>query len=60
MSSEAINLQSGKTDSAYGLFCFHYEILLAIFDDMDVWQGGVEGKRQVDKVIDSCAAMQVF
>lgn len=23
-------------------------------------QGGVEGKRQVDKVIDKCASMQVF
>jgi hypothetical protein len=33
---------------------------MLIFDDMDVRQGGVEGKRQVDKVIDSCAAMQVF
>lgn len=35
------------------------ELCLLILD-MDVSQGGVEGKRQVDKVIDSCAAMQVF
>lgn len=25
-----------------------------------MFQGGVEGKRQVDKVIDKCASMQVY
>lgn len=56
--SKAIYLKLEKTDSAYTLLLHHYEIWI-IFDDADVLQGGVEGKRQVDKVIDSCAAMQV-
>ena len=25
-----------------------------------MFQGGVEGKRQVDKVVDKCASMQVY
>lgn len=38
--------------------------IFLIFDLISIneWytQGGVEGKRQVDKVIDKCASMQVF